>query len=371
MQRGLTREQLRELSEEIKRRLDYRSFYLRYCKNARASSTKLQARCALPAHKHSGKGTPSLSVDLGRGLFYCFSCGESGDAIRFYELMNGFSFSRAVFELAKELGLDGKELQTPSSKLCVIKEQTIEEQKTEEPLKRERMIAVCESFLRACRVEEQTEGVNYLERRGISRVAMKRAGIVYFPRKSYHRVMRRLMDQFALEELQQSGLFNEQGNLTFYLHRLIFPFWVERRAVYLQARTTASGIEPRWHNLRGGVPSLYNADSLSKLTSGSIVYLVEGFTDTLTLLTHGFNALGIVGAGGFKEEWLAPLGRFRVVAALDGDEAGQRAAERYQEMFASRGMNLVQLCLPSDVNDFFRGNRSAALEFQLMTEAVL
>jgi DNA primase len=365
--RGLTREELRELGEEIRRRIDYRSFYLRYCSSARISRGTFRSLCPLPTHNHSGKGAPGLSVDLHQGLFHCFSRDEGGDAIKFYSLMNGISYGRALFELAKELGIKINEAINPH--LPFQKKQ--EEQKEEPQIKRERMIKICENFLRVCRTEEQMEGVNYLERRGISLKAMKRAGIVYFPRRSYHRVMRRLMDNFSLGELQLSGLFNEQGNLTFYLHRLVFPFFVEGRAVYLQARTTASGIEPRWHNLRGNVPALYNADSLNKLASGEIVYLVEGFTDTLTLLTHGFNAVGIVGAAGFKEEWLAPLGRFRVVAALDGDKAGQSAALHYKELFEERGMNLASVNLPSDVNDFFRGNPSAPIEFQLMTEELV
>jgi DNA primase len=122
--------------------------------------------------------------------------------------------------------------------------------------------------------------------------------------------------------------------------------------------------------MRGVVPSLYNVDCLDELASGSVVYLVEGFTDTLTLAAHDFAAVGLVGAGGLKEEWLAPLGRFRIVAALDPDAAGRRAAERYGELFASRGLALARITLPADVNDFFR-HRTAALEFALLTEAAL
>ncbi len=183
--------------------------------------------------------------------------------------------------------------------------------------------------------------------------------------------MRQMMDAFALEELQRSGLFNAQAHLTFYRHRLLFPFYVEGRAVYLQARTTAAGVEPRWHNMRGCVPSLYNIDALEGLPSGRTVYLVEGFTDTLTLMAHGFTAVGLAGAGGLREEWLAPLARFHMVAALDGDEAGRRASTRYCEMFRARGMQLAQLKLPSDVNDFFNHKASAALEFELLTEGAI
>jgi DNA primase len=123
--------------------------------------------------------------------------------------------------------------------------------------------------------------------------------------------------------------------------------------------------------LRGTVPSLYNVDTLGELTSGSIVYLVEGFTDTLTLLSNGFNAVGIAGASGFKEEWLALLGRFTLITALDGDDAGNLASTRYEEMFRRRGLPLVRLRLPADINDFFRDNPTAALEVSLLTEGAI
>jgi DNA primase catalytic core len=364
---GRNLKRLRELSEEIRSRIDYRSFYLRYCLDARTSGARMQTLCPIPTHSHSGKGHPSLSIDLQRGLFHCFSRDEGGDAIRFYELMRGVSFSQAVREMASELGV-GTSVERSLAFRAAPDREAPEQQ---EPLNAERMTAICERFLEACRHEEQTEGMSYLARRGIDASTMLRAGLTYFPRRAYRRVMRRMLDAFALDELQQSGLFNAQAHLTFYRHRLLFPFYVEDRAVYLQARTTASGVEPRWHNMRGGVPSLYNVDALSDLPSGKVVYLVEGFTDTLTLAAHGFTAVGLVGAGGFKEEWLAPLARFRVVAALDGDAAGMRAAMRYQEMFAERGRQLAQLNLPSDVNDFFQHTPSAALEFALLTEAAI
>jgi DNA primase len=368
------RERLLKLRDEIKRVIDYRSFYLRYCPHAHPAGTRLQTLCPIPAHTHSGKGHPSLSIDLTRGLFHCFSRDEGGDAIRFYELMHELKFSRAVVELARELGLAGR---TSRSDVRSLAQRAAPDELTAtgqelEPLAQDRISDICETFLAACRVEDQSEGFNYLARRGIDGETARRAGVVYFPRRAYRRVMRRMQSAFAAEELQRSGLFNARRHLTFYRHRLLFPFRVEGRAVYVQARTTAAGVEPRWHNMRGGVPSLYNVDALPELKSGSVVYLVEGFTDTLTLLAHGFAAVGLVGAGGLKAEWLAPLGRFRVVAALDPDAAGQRAVERYEELFKARGLALARLTLPAaDVNEFFRHHTAAALEFALLTEAAL
>jgi DNA primase len=365
---------LRELRDEIKRVVDYRSFYLRYCPNASQSGARLQTLCPIPTHNHSGQGHPSLSIDLTRGLFHCFSRDEGGDAIKFYELMHGATFGQAVRALARELGLDSKQRRpqgAPTLAQRAAPDPADENQPEPEPLPRARVAAICETFLKVCRAEDQTEGVNYLARRGIDARTIRRTGVAYFPRRAYRRVMRHMLAAFPLAELQRSGLFNARAHLTFYRHRLLFPFHVERRAIYLQARTTAAGIEPRWHNMRGGVPSFYNVDALAELPSGHTVYLVEGFTDTLTLLTHDFAAVGLVGAGGLKPEWLAPLARFRVVCALDPDAAGQRAAAEYADLFAGRGLQLACIKLPTDVNDFFRQHPAAAVELQLMTEAAL
>ena len=49
--------------------------------------------------------TPSFNVTPARGLFYCFSCAEGGDAIRFVQKIDGLSFVEAVERLAAEAGV--------------------------------------------------------------------------------------------------------------------------------------------------------------------------------------------------------------------------------------------------------------------------
>ncbi|HZG50523.1 MAG TPA: CHC2 zinc finger domain-containing protein, partial [Pyrinomonadaceae bacterium] len=261
------RERLLALRDAIKRAIDYRTFYLRYCPHAHLTGHRLQALCPIPAHAHTGKGHPSLSVDLARGLFHCFSRDEGGDAIRFYELMHEVKFGRAVVELARELGLAESRTRARSLAQRAAPDEVAASEPEPEPLGAERLGAICETFLAACDAEDQTEGLGYLARRGIDAGTARRAGVVYFPRRAYRRVSRKMQAAFPLEELQRSGLFNARAHLTFYRHRLLFPFRVEGRAIYLQARTTAAGVEPRWHNMRGGVPSLYNVDCLNQLAS--------------------------------------------------------------------------------------------------------
>ena len=50
--------------------------------------------------------TPSFNVTPARGLFYCFSCAEGGDAIKFVQKIDGLSFVEAVERLAGRAGID-------------------------------------------------------------------------------------------------------------------------------------------------------------------------------------------------------------------------------------------------------------------------
>jgi DNA primase len=352
----------------IKSRVDYPRAFLQHFPGARVRNNRIQVICPIPSHGHSGRGNPGLSIDLQRGLFHCFSRNEGGDLIRFYELMNGISFPQAVRRLAEDVGISPLDTSIEQDLFPEVHECASAFQS---PAELRVALSVYDSFVRACRREDQSEGIQYLAARGISLRTFVDAGITYFPRSAYRRIMGEMKRLFTRAELKQSGLFNEENRLTFYRHRLIFPFYSEGLVVYLQARTTLPGFEPRWHNLRGSVPSLYNVDLLSRLESRAVVYLVEGFTDTLTLMSHRFNAVGIVGAGGLKEEWLPLLGRFKVVALLDNDHAGNANTARYQELFAQRRLTLARVRLNTDVNEYFSTNPAAGLELELMTETAL
>jgi|CZKU01.1.fsa_nt_gi DNA primase len=55
-----------------------------------------------PFHKEK---TPSFNVNADTGLYHCFGCKESGDAIRFLEKIEGYAFAEAVRALAERAGI--------------------------------------------------------------------------------------------------------------------------------------------------------------------------------------------------------------------------------------------------------------------------
>ena len=50
--------------------------------------------------------TPSFNVTPARGLWYCFSCADGGDVIKFVEKIDNLSFPEAVERLAARAGIE-------------------------------------------------------------------------------------------------------------------------------------------------------------------------------------------------------------------------------------------------------------------------
>src|SRR5262249_56251292 len=50
--------------------------------------------------------TPSFNVTPARGLWYCFSCADGGDVIKFMEKIDNLSFPEAVERLAARAGIE-------------------------------------------------------------------------------------------------------------------------------------------------------------------------------------------------------------------------------------------------------------------------
>ena len=86
------------------------------CKGAeKPANGKLMVSCPF----HDDK-TPSLSVDVHKGLWKCFSCGEGGTVIDLYMRKHGLSVKDAMFEMAEKRGikLDTRRHVTATYKYC-------------------------------------------------------------------------------------------------------------------------------------------------------------------------------------------------------------------------------------------------------------
>jgi DNA primase catalytic core len=63
------------------------------------------ARC--PFHKGGNERNPSMSIDDSKGVYYCFTCKASGNAMTLVQELEGLSYPEAIGELAERYGVEG------------------------------------------------------------------------------------------------------------------------------------------------------------------------------------------------------------------------------------------------------------------------
>lgn len=132
---------------------------------------------------------------------------------------------------------------------------------------------------------------------------------------------------------------------------MIFPIFVDGEVEYIVARHIDSEKKPKYLNLKGEINCVFNEDILKHTKE---VVICEGIIDTLSIIQHGFPALGVLGTGLFKPEFVDKFKQIKTVyMCFDNDLPGLRGMERLDEYFDT---DIKAIPLPSnikDLNDYF------------------
>jgi DNA primase len=89
--------------EQVKQQLDAERFFRDHLKQFKVRGRQASALC--PFHEDK---SPSLSINLECGLFYCFGCGERGDIFSFHQKLQGVDFKTSLGELARLAGIQDR-----------------------------------------------------------------------------------------------------------------------------------------------------------------------------------------------------------------------------------------------------------------------
>lgn len=289
-----------------------------------------------PCPFHQEKSA-SFHCDDQKGYYYCFGCHAKGDAIKFLREADGMEFIEAVKLLAAEAGLQMPE---PDPR---ARERTDH---------RTRLLDVTESACRWFRLQLQTaaasEARDYLARRGLDRAALDRFEIGFAP-DSRTALTQALRDKGFDESLiVESGMSAkpDDGAAAYdrFRGRIIFPIRdgqghcigfggramdPNARAKYLNSPET-----PLFDKGR----NLYNlGPARAAVAKGQRLVVAEGYMDVIALARAGFEGAVAPLGTAITEDQLRLMWRVspEPVIALDGDTAGQRAAQR-----------LIDLALP-------------------------
>ncbi|MDQ5985379.1 MAG: DNA primase [Syntrophus sp. SKADARSKE-3] len=308
-----------------------------------------------PFHKEK---TPSFTVSPDKQIYYCFGCGEGGNAVSFVMKSSGMTFPEALRHLAARAGV-------------VIPERAISPSERETTSVREQLIALnrqtVQYFTKNLFSATGKNAQEYLHRRGLSDEAVKtfRLGYAFDGWRHLRDFLQRGKASLVLAE--QAGLLiaKEDGSsYDRFRGRLIFPIDdANGRTIAFGGRLIGDG-EPKYLNspespvyIKGR--NLYGLNvTKEEIRKKGFAVVVEGYFDLISLWNTGVkNVVATLGTA-LTPDHVTLLRRYTSSAAVvfDPDEAGKKALARSLALFLSGGVHMKAVVLPDgyDPDDFAR-----------------
>ena len=319
---------------------------------------------------HSEK-TPSFSVNAEEGVYYCFGCQASGDAITFVRATEHLDFADAVRFLAERAGIVLHET-----------EEGTEDRRRRGELLDAMAMAVAWYHERLLSAPDAGRARDYLRSRGYDGAVVRRFQLGWAP-DDWDALTRALGLTPQVAADSGLGFVNRAGRLQdSFRARVLFPiFDPSGRAVALGGRILperagagAEGdarrrAEPKYKNspetpVYSKRRTLYalNWAKHGIVATGEVV-VCEGYTDVIGCFTAGIERAVATCGTALGEEHFRLLRNFggRIVLAYDADQAGQSATARVYEWERRHEVDVRVAALPrgSDPADLARSDPDA------------
>ncbi len=339
----------RSVVEQVRNRVDLVDLVGQYVPLRRAGLNWI-ARC--PFHEER---TPSFNVSPERGFYFCFGCKASGDALRFYEQIEGVNFVEALRALAEKAGVELPETRDP---------ERIAEDRRQRDLG-ERLAHACEAataYFERCLLDAPYSELarDALSERGISDELVAKFRLGYAPARWDGLAEHLKSQKVSPADAELAGLLMPGRNGGWYdrfRHRLMFPV-VDRanRVVAFSGRVVAvtedmpEGLVPEDAGKYINSPEtpIYKKSELlyglgnarTPMRQKEQAILVEGNFDVVQMHQHGFTETVAPLGTSFTDAQAKLLRRFAesVVIVFDGDEAGLKAARAAHGSCAKVGL---------------------------------
>ena len=313
-----------------------------------------------------GEKTASFSVAPDKGIYYCFGCHKGGNAVNFMMEIEGLSYPDAVRNLAKRAGLEVPD----------------DEQYQSKYRQQERLWALHKEAARffhsKLTAPEGASALQYALGRGMPKATIINFGIGYAP-DTWSSLTDHLRKKgYTDQELRDSGLVSvsqKNGNIyDRFRDRLMFPIIDVRGNVIGFGGRIMKKDDNAAKYLNSPETLIFNKRknlfglNVAKKTKHPYMILVEGYMDAIALHQYGFDcAVASLGTS-LTEEHAVLLSRYteNVVLIYDGDEAGQRAAQRAIPMLEKAGLSVkvLQLKDAKDPDEYLK--KFGADKFQLL-----
>lgn len=321
----------------------------------------------LPLHRSGAKykvvcpfhndHNPSLEINPERQSYKCWVCGAGGDVFDFVMNYEHVEFSEALRMLADRAGIA---LDSP----------TADPATPSGPSKAAQFAAMAwAETLFAEALADSRETLDYVQRRGLSAESVRRFQLGFAPDQRDWILRKATGAGHSRAVLEAIGLLAKNPETGIvrdrFRGRLIFPIHDMRgRAIGFGGRILPD-TEKRMADQGAGVAKYLNSPETSLFQKRKNLYaadlarpsareagwvaVVEGYTDVIAAHQVGLtNVVGSLGTA-LGDDHITALRRIadRVVLVFDGDEAGQKAADRSLELFLGHEVDVRVLTLPA------------------------
>jgi len=310
------------------------------------SGRQWMARC--PMH---GERTPSLSVSPEKGVYYCFGCQRSGDAISFVQEMDNLDFAGAVESLASRYGIELR--------------YTSKDEGSQRARKRGLLDAVEKAMDfyhdRLLTSPEAGEARSYLRSRGYDGEVVRRYKIGWAP-DDWDQLARHL--RLSADDLRDSGLgFVNKADRQqdAFRGRVMFPIHDERGDPVGFGGRILPGHEGSKYKNTTTEAAVYDKSRVlyglhthrEGIVKAGEAIICEGYTDVIGFADAGIPRAVATCGTAMTEDHVKLLKRFsasRLVLAFDADAAGLAAAARVYEWERTHELEVRVADLPAGVD---------------------
>ncbi len=296
--------------------------------------------------------TPSFAVSPAKGIYKCFGCGESGNAVGFLMKHEHYTYPEALRWLANKYNIE-------------VEEEKLTDEQIERNNERDALFHVSEfaqKYFASLLYENEmgvAVGLAYFHNRGLSDKVIKDFGLGYCLEEWDNFTRHARANGYSDNVLQKTGLtiFKEDGKVyDRFRGRVMFPiFSVSGRVLGFSGRILSkekssakyvnspdSEIYNKSHILYG----LYQAKNA--IARQDKCYLVEGNIDVISMYQSGVeNTVASCGTS-LTVEQVRLMRRYtkNVTVLYDGDAAGIKAAFRAVNMLFEEGMHVRVVLFP-------------------------
>lgn len=317
--------------------------------------------------------TPSFNVSPVKGIYKCFGCGKAGNAVTFVMEMEHLNYIQALKHLAEKYRIEWPEQQQSTEEIAAEKQRSSERES----------LQIINNFAEQYFIdilhkdeEGRSIGLSYFEERGFRPETIEKFKLGFSKDSWDHFTRTATRNGFNTELLKKSGLIkeSEQGKqYDAYRGRVMFPIHsVSGKPIAFAGRFLKKDPKsPKYVN--SPETELYHKSNelyglffaRQAISKTGMVYLVEGYTDVISLHQAGIENVVASSGTSLTENQIKLIRRFtdNVCVLYDGDAAGIKASLRGIDMLLEGGLNVKVVLFPDGEDPDSYAQRLGPVDF--------